>query len=96
MAIGIRIVEERYLIIVCSVILVENFNKLISNYLPLSLSVLLFLSFYADKDNQPPDGRACFSTSYLFIFKGKCENSHKQRSRFNKGFTSPKEIELKR
>jgi hypothetical protein len=40
---------------------------MITNYLPLSLSIILFLSFSADKDNQPPNGLTCF-LDIIFVY----------------------------
>jgi hypothetical protein len=50
--------------------LVENMNKIISYYLPLSLFIILmilFLSFCADRDNRPPNGLTCF-LDIIFVY----------------------------
>jgi hypothetical protein len=49
--------------------LVENLNKLISNYSPeLSPCIILFLSFFTDEDNRPPNGFTCFLDIVIVYF----------------------------
>jgi hypothetical protein len=51
-------------------LLVENKNKMISAYLHLSLSIILFLSFCADKDHRPPNGLTCFlDVIFVYVLK---------------------------
>jgi hypothetical protein len=63
--------RRRYLRSVCSVVFSKkNMNKMVSNYLPLSLSIIPFLSFCADKDNKPPHGLTYFlNIIYVYVLR---------------------------
>jgi hypothetical protein len=72
---GIRLKGESTYRRVYTVVLflVENTNKMISDYLSSSLFIILmilFLSFCADRDNRPPNGLTCFlDVIFVYVLK---------------------------